>query len=256
MAEDKGFAPSAKKLKQARKDGKTAKSQILTQAFGFLACFVTARSLWHFLEIKTLNLLEYTLTSGYNNPVECLRLWLNIFFVVVACSLVVCLIICIIIESLQVGFIIEPAILSPKFSRLDIAAGFKKIFSGLSGVWSKLLRIAVICCVFFWFFKRHISSISIWLLSDNALLVERTYLQLVYLGFACLLVFGFFEYLHNRRKFYKELSMSKDELMREFKEDEGDPHVKSHRRSAHEELLSQEMVNKIRKSKVIVVEKN
>jgi len=51
----------------------------------------------------------------------------------------------------------------------------------------------------------------------------------------------------------KEMMMSRDEVIREYKEAEGDPHVKHSRRQLHEELLSQSMIQNVPKASVIVV---
>jgi type III secretion protein U len=57
-----------------------------------------------------------------------------------------------------------------------------------------------------------------------------------------------------RREYLTELSMSHDEMRRESKDEEGDPLVKSMRRSLHEQLLMQDLVKRVRKARVVVVE--
>jgi type III secretion protein U len=49
--------------------------------------------------------------------------------------------------------------------------------------------------------------------------------------------------------------MSLDEARRELKDDEGDPMLRSQRKAMHESLLMQDMVQRVRRSKVLVVER-
>ena len=46
--------------------------------------------------------------------------------------------------------------------------------------------------------------------------------------------------------------MTKDEVKREYKEMEGDPHIKGKRKQLHQEMLAQNTLSNVRKAKVIV----
>ena len=59
----------------------------------------------------------------------------------------------------------------------------------------------------------------------------------------------------SQRKFRKDTMMSLDELKEELKENEGNPEMKSARAQAHQALLYEEIVKRVRHSKVIVVAK-
>jgi flagellar biosynthetic protein FlhB len=47
--------------------------------------------------------------------------------------------------------------------------------------------------------------------------------------------------------------MSLEEAREEYKEDEGDPHMKSARRHEHEAMILSELARRVRSAKVIVV---
>ena len=57
---------------------------------------------------------------------------------------------------------------------------------------------------------------------------------------------------YQRFAYKKDLMMSKDEVKREYKESEGDPHIKGHRKHLHQELMMSGMVEKTRKASVVV----
>jgi flagellar biosynthesis protein FlhB len=56
--------------------------------------------------------------------------------------------------------------------------------------------------------------------------------------------------------FRKELYMTHEELKEELKESEGDPYVKSYRHALHQSFAYEEIIQRIKTSKVIIVGKN
>lgn len=56
-----------------------------------------------------------------------------------------------------------------------------------------------------------------------------------------------------RRAWKNRLKMSKDEVKREHKESEGDPHIKAARERAHHELLAQASIHAVKDATVVVV---
>ena len=55
-------------------------------------------------------------------------------------------------------------------------------------------------------------------------------------GAAVLVVLGFIDVVLTRRRFFNKMKMTKDELKREAKQDDGDPHIKAARKRRHREL--------------------
>ncbi len=66
-------------------------------------------------------------------------------------------------------------------------------------------------------------------------------------------VIGFGDFLWQRHRHMKELRMTREEVKREHKEQEGDPHHKHERMRLHKELLQQRMLNAVRKADFVVV---
>jgi flagellar biosynthesis protein FlhB len=56
-----------------------------------------------------------------------------------------------------------------------------------------------------------------------------------------------------QKQYLKGLMMSKQEVQREYKEQEGDPHVKYMRKQLHEELLAESIVENVPKASVVVI---
>jgi flagellar biosynthesis protein FlhB len=66
-------------------------------------------------------------------------------------------------------------------------------------------------------------------------------------------IIGFADFLWQKHQHMKNLRMSHDEVKREHKESEGDPHNKAERKRFHKELLEQRMVNEVKKANFVVV---
>ncbi len=73
-----------------------------------------------------------------------------------------------------------------------------------------------------------------------------------YLGGA-LLVFGAADLFWQRHQHEKSLMMSKDEVKREHKESEGDPHVKQERKKLHRELMRDSGIKNVKNADAVVV---
>ena len=67
------------------------------------------------------------------------------------------------------------------------------------------------------------------------------------------LILGAADFILQKKMFMKNLMMSKDEVKREYKEDEGDPEIKHRRKHLHQEMLSEHMVNNVRKANAVIV---
>jgi flagellar biosynthetic protein FlhB len=70
---------------------------------------------------------------------------------------------------------------------------------------------------------------------------------------AVVVAVGFLDFMWQRHSHKKKMMMSKEEVKREHKESEGDPHHKHERKRLHKELLEQRMVNSVRKADFVVV---
>ncbi len=64
---------------------------------------------------------------------------------------------------------------------------------------------------------------------------------------------GAADYLWQRREHLRSLRMTREEVKREHKESEGDPHHKAERQRLHRELGEQRMLNDVRKADFVVV---
>jgi type III secretion protein U len=81
---------------------------------------------------------------------------------------------------------------------------------------------------------------------------SKMLIQVLSYAAAVFLIIAGFDYFLQYTQHMKELRMSKDEIKREYKEMEGDPHIKSKRKQFHHELMQEDTRQRVRKSSVLV----
>lgn len=158
----------------------------------------------------------------------------------------------------QGGFTIAPRLWVPKFSRLNPLGGLKRMF-GPQGVWQltkSLLKTAVLAAVA-WsvvagLVPRLAASGSLTLGTVLALATSTT-LTLLRATAVAGLVLALADYAVVRRRNNKSLKMTKQEIKDEFRQSEGDPLVKSARRSRALALTRHRMLAAIESADVVLV---
>ena len=264
MAEQKSFQPTQKRLLEARRKGRVLKSQIFTQACVLMTVFWVLVGLIRYTWVRNLNLINYCFTEGSSHLSSCSRAFAEQLVLLVGGSLGAGALVAILIEALQVGVKFEAEPLSFNLERLDPVAGCGRLWSGLARGWRTVIQMLGLGVVLGWV----VSKIVVFQMSElgvsgitalgttRAQGLEHSLVLLVAVGGGTLLVLGGFEYLLNRRDYFRELSMSEDEVRREHREEEGDPHIKGARRSLHEALVLQDIERRVRKARVVIVERN
>jgi type III secretion protein U len=261
MSGEKTEQPTAKRLRDAREKGEVAKSQEIPSAAIVLALllYFVMRAQEIFTRLSDVTNLSFRVIS---QPWEvglailvpavidaALDIFLPLLFLVIAVSLVA--------NLAQVGMLFSIQAAMPKLENLDAKKWFKKVFSkkGLFELVKNLIKVCVLGVVVWrvlihnWaeLFRIPASDIrGLWrVLGGSAwdLAVSAT------VAFAVLALVDFF---WERRQFTKRNMMSKDEVKREYKEMEGDPHIKSRRKQLHMEMASQNAMENVRRAKVLV----
>jgi len=76
---------------------------------------------------------------------------------------------------------------------------------------------------------------------------------LLWKGAALFLVFGLVDLMRQRRRYARDLRMSRQEIRDELKEMEGDPHIKARIRALRRDLLRRRMMGEVPKATAVVV---
>lgn len=182
---------------------------------------------------------------------------LLLMFEVLAPVALVVLVMVIAANLAQVGFLFAPSVLAPKAERLSISGGFKRIFStrGLVEFLKAACKIFVIGALCFWIIYLRIPDLlqlsattpgkGLYVVSDLMLLVVAS-AAVVYLFLAVL------DFLYQRHAHYKQLMMTKQEVKDEYRQTEGDPHLKAWLRRRQREISLNRIREEVPRATVVV----
>jgi type III secretion protein U len=257
MAEKKQFEASAKKLRDAREKGDLAKSQLVTQTAvitgGCLYLVFFGVNVWE----RIMFLVEYGLSEGFREPVR--MMWA---FGVEALHIVLLFILVVVLFGLaaelsQVGFMWRPSLALPDLKRIDPIAGFGRLFSGVKKSLNFLLRAGVVVAVAYMTLSNSIEIGAGSLFNPNLGMGQfsDSILRLLKYGLCILGLFSVAELLKTKKDYQAKLSMSLDDVRRENKDEEGNPEIKHQRKHLHRAMINQDLVTRVRRSKMVVVSK-
>lgn len=261
MSGEKTEQPTAKRLRDAREKGQVAKSQEIPSAAIVLALllYFVVRAQDVFTRLSEAANLSFSLI---NQPWEMGLAILVPAVIDTALDIVLPLVVLVIVVSLaanlaQIGFLFSAKAAMPKLENLDPKKWFKKIFSkkGLFELAKNLLKVTLLGVVVWRVLVNHWADLfripsgdirGLWTVLGG------TAWDLTVSAVATFAVLAIFDFFWERYQFMKQNMMSKDEVKREYKEMEGDPHIKSRRKQLHQEMASQNAMGKVRRAKVLV----
>ncbi len=253
---EKTEQPSAKRLRDARRKGQIPRSRLLSSSAvtlgGLLGFTAFAPEGFERLKAWTAHLLLNQEATG---------VWeegLGLLARMSAPALGGALLGSLLVSVAMVGLELNTEHVMPKLERLSPIDGFKRLFSvrSLVEVGKALLVVAVVG-VLVWSEVEEVGPDALrvaWL--DGALglpgLVGR--LAPLVRRLACvLLVLGMADYALARSRHIKDLMMSREEVKREYKESEGDPHHKAQRKAQHRQLSQGGAARGVQKATAVVV---
>lgn len=266
---EKTEEPTAKRLTDARKDGKVAKSKELNSAFDLIVLFLLLKIFISYLYDGFLNVFRYTYTkipeyveqnakemngsgtSSFLLPVmlELLQLVLPFFLFG--------LVVAVLISILQVGWKITTKPMKPKLDKFNILNGFKRILSkdSLFELFKSIVKIVIILYVAYTSIEKN--SDDLFVLYDIPLMqaIILCGKVIVDTGFKIAVVYliiGAADWAYQKHKFHEEMKMTKQEVKDEYKNTEGSPEVKSKQRQKMQEASRRRMMQDVPKADVII----
>lgn len=262
---EKTEEPTPKKLREAKKKGQVSNSKDMTTAFLFITAFSlllatgssmvdTLKEFMH--EYFTLAVTQPDLPAAAYNKME-----VDVIFVllkVVTPLMVGVFVVAFMISYIQVGplFTFEP--MKPDLKKLNPLSGIKKWFSPKTFV--ELLKTTIKLAVVFFLAYQIVRDLLRPMvlsvgsnISNMNVFLEDMVSTFTYRVAAVFVVIAAGDFFYQKQQWKKGLKMAKDEVKREYKEDEGDPMYKHKRKEMHQEFAFNSMVKNARKATVVVV---
>ena len=147
--------------------------------------------------------------------------------------------------------------LKPKFSKISPGAGFKRIFGKqaaanfLKGL-GKIVALAAVMTMILWP-ERHRMEAMV-RLDPAAMLGASTSMTIQLLGavVAALAIIAIADYFFQYRSWFQRQKMSLQEIKEEYKQSEGDPHIKGKIRQLRQQRAKKRMMAAVPKASVII----
>ncbi|MDB5417079.1 MAG: flhB [Phenylobacterium sp.] len=158
----------------------------------------------------------------------------------------------------QTGFLFTPDKLKPDFSKVSPMQGFKRIFSidGLMNFVKSLAKVFATGAIAWWVLKPFVPQLAnlagiepIAMLPFLADVLRR----LMFAILALLLVVAGADWFWQRQRFMARMRMTKEELKEDFRQSEGDPHVKAKQKQKRAEAARRRMMQAVPGATVVIM---
>ena len=258
-----------KKLKDAREEGKVAKSKELTASFDLIILFLVLKIFISYVGGNLLNIFKYAY-SGIPEFIEINQANLTtiavssyLFNIILKWILIVLpffvfgVAITLLISIFQVGWKISSKPMQPKLDKFNPINGFKRIFSkdSVFELFKSILKISVISLIAYNSVKNNRNDL--FLLYDiplnqavaligNIIINTGLKISLVYL------IVGIADFAYQKHKFNEDMKMTKQEVKDEYKNSEGDPQIKGKQKQRMREASQRRMMQDVPKADVVI----
>lgn len=258
--EEKTEEPTSKKLEDAKNEGNVSKSMEVSGATILLfgSMYLLFFSSYSLVEIKKLMMFSYgfigvELDSSvffaitFSVVITLLKALAPLFTLVVVLALVS--------NWVQFGFVVTP--LKFDLQKLDPIKGFQNIF-GLKKIieaFKLTLKLMIIMAVMTILFVLTYQDFLAMMNQETEATMASMFVLTVYFISAILLIiiiFAIIDFYFTRHYYMKSLRMSKQEIKDEFKNMEGDPHVKGRIRRIQMQMAQKRMMSSVPNADVVI----
>jgi flagellar biosynthetic protein FlhB len=253
-----------KKRKDAREQGQVLKSIELITAGSLLVMFGAMKALLSLvgdsLENFTIGYLDGSrMTSVLNaaNVMGIMQTAVYGFLLAVLPVLAIALLVGVGLNVMQVGFFFSTKALGFKMERLNPAEGFKRMFSARTvfELLKTLLKVGLVLLVLYTEIKSNETAFTMLMTSGiQASVVQggNIVLNAALKASGVLAAIAVLDYFFQRRKFEKDLMMTKYEVKMEYKQQEGDPLIKGQIRQKQRQMAMMRMMQNVPEADVVI----
>jgi flagellar biosynthetic protein FlhB len=159
---------------------------------------------------------------------------------------------------LQFGLLFSPQLVVPKFSKLNPASGFKRIFFSpqtLVQLAKQLLKLAIVVMICWFGVKDNLTMLYALAHAsphDIIVTVEGVVYGIGVKVGLLLLALGLADYIWEKRRLEQSLKMTKTEVKDEHKQSEGNPEAKQALRNRQRQMARKRMMAAVPKATVVV----
>ena len=263
MSDDKTEEPTESKLRKAREEGQVAKSEDLTKAASLLGTLIALLAVSDMAAARLRRIVMLGLDFGDGN-LPLIDLYRRIGSMSLEALLVfgpmvlAAALFAVLGAAGQIGIVVAMEAVAPKPESIDPAAGLKKLFSVKSLLtFVQMVFKAVTLGVVLWqlilALLPMISGAVYQSTSAIATIGWQAITRMLLIACGLFLVLGPVDYAIQRWQFMKGQRMSKDEIKRERKQQDGDPVIKQERKRLGREMATAAPRERVSAANLMVV---
>lgn len=261
---DKTELPTPKRLRDARKKGDVAKSKDVSSGLVILGWFILIALSASYVGTQITMFFSDTLTAATDMPFDqALRSvgWQGTMLLI-KLSLLILVPIAVfatIAEYMQAGPVMTTEKMKPTLDKLNPVEGLKRMFGmdGIVELAKTMVKVMLVTLIVYFMIRtgyreagQFINFAGTAPVHDSGRqaalqamdMTHSLTLQFFALVVGVFMLVGLADHLYSRHRFIKKMKMSMRDIRQEHKDDEGDPHIKAHRREMHQEWANQNAV--------------
>ena len=258
---EKTEKPTPKKLKDAQKKGQVTKSNeiIIGSQLAIIYIFFLFFSKNILNDLQTL--IQITIKS-INMPLDIafdniaiffknkiLKLGLIFFGLIFFCTIFSIMI--------QTGAIFSIESVKPSTKKINPLENIKNIYSlkSLFEFLKNCLKVTILSLIFLYILNKYSNSLQFLPLVSIISGIHVGFILISWLWaslLACYVIFSCADFTFQKYTSMKKLKMTKEEVKQEYKNSEGNPEIKSKRKSLHEEIQSGSLSTNVKNSSFVV----
>lgn len=262
FAGEKTEEPTAKRKQDALKKGQVGRSTEINAAFVLLAGFFALKMLGGDAVEEIMNYSIY-IFGNLNfdvNEETIMQLFISIVILLAKTSIPLMVLIMIIglaMNIAQVGFNFSTEKLSFNPGRLNPISGFGRIFSkrSLVELVKSIIKILIIGTLVYMNLSEELFQMPKLIYTDlfaGLGLVSEIVFNLAFKIIGLFMVMAVLDLLYQKWQHNQDLKMTKQEVKEEFKQQEGDPQIKSRIRQKQRQMAMSRMMQEVPKADVII----
>ncbi|MFP4329784.1 MAG: flagellar biosynthesis protein FlhB [Spirochaetaceae bacterium] len=265
-AEDEGRTEEATehKIREAREEGKVAKSEDVTGSIVLLFSIIALWIASEFLLSRMIDMVRFYFSSAgevdITRDTTAMNAFYGYFVPLMLPVVIVAFIAAFLGNVLQVGFLFTTKTITPDLNKAapKIGKWFQRSFASVDALYSffkSLGKVMIIGLISYFNIRARIGElanlVNMPFRQGFAVVAGATFSLLLQAAIVMLLL-SIVDYFWSRRQHLEQLKMTKQEIKEERKQYEGDPLVKSRLRQRMQELLSQNMIRNVPQADVVV----
>ncbi|NLO06858.1 MAG: EscU/YscU/HrcU family type III secretion system export apparatus switch protein [candidate division WS1 bacterium] len=262
-SEERTEQASPRRRREAREKGQVATSVDLSRALGLLAIYLAWRFAGAGMLARMLGATEEWLALPDPEQVDrafALALFaqtLPVLTAVLAPVMLAAMIGSTIAACAQTQGLVSLAAVKPDWSRLNPANGIKRLIGlrGLVAAGKSILKVLAVSLVAAWVLHSHLDEVllmSVMQLRPMMAVLVSIAGELIVKCMGLLLVIGAADYAYEWWDQEKRLRMTRTELKRELRDQDGDPHIRSARDRLRRALLTQGILAEMPQADVVI----